>query len=412
MMTSLDARHARLVRTGLLVSVLALTLTGCTSIRKAMDPGNVEYRGATSGPGLDIPPDLITPQGADQYSVPSSRNTRAQTLSDFNRAKATQDAAPRDTTVMPERAAARIERDGRSRWIVVNEPPEVLWPQLRDFWVSQGFNLVTDEPNLGIMETEWAERRQRVETSGVRGVLSRVMGSSYATGERDRYRTRIDRLPDGRTELTITHRGMEEVLVGTMKDSSMWQPRPNDPELEVEYLRRMLTMLGRAPVATASAAGSSAGSGAGGTGGADGSAAAPAAGTTAVPAMAARSRIVSEGAQTSIILDESFDRAWREVGLVLDRVGFTVEDRDRSKGVYFVRYVDLDRRDPSQGALSRFFSGERKDLAGQRYQIVVASNGQNAANIGVLDTQGAVPEAEENRRVANRIVSLLNDELK
>ena len=33
------------------------------------------------------------------------------------------------------------------------------------------------------------------------------------------------------------------------------------------------------------------------------------------------------------------DRAWRRVG-ALDRVGFTVEDRDPLRRVYYVRYVD------------------------------------------------------------------------
>jgi outer membrane protein assembly factor BamC len=397
-------------RRGILVTALATSVAGCTSIRGALDPGNVEYRGATTGPVLDVPPDLVTPQSNDRYTVPTGRNTRSQTLSDFNRDKAVQqEVTPKDTTVLPASNVVRIERDGNLRWIVVSERADLLWPQLKDFWAVQGFSLATDEPNLGIMETEWAERRQKVETDGIRGVLSRTLGTSYATGERDRYRTRLERLPGGGTEIYVSHRGMEEVVTGALRDQSIWQPRPQNPELEVEYLRRIAAMLGRSVAVSAAASGA-----AGKAPAASASAAAPA-GTSvaAAPADApSRTRLVTQADLSSIVLKEDFDRAWREVGIVLDRVGFTVEDRDRSKGTYFVRYVDLDRRDPKQGALSRFFSGERKDLAGQRYQIKVAAAEAGSSQIGVYDESGAAPATPENRRVANRIVVMLNDELK
>ncbi|MGE0800885.1 MAG: outer membrane protein assembly factor BamC [Lautropia sp.] len=399
-MTVPIGRHGRRRRLAPLCRVLVViaavgVFAGCSSIRKLSDPGNIEYRSATTGPALDVPPDLISPQGNERYTLPTGRNSQSQTLSEYNRNRAAAgDNAPRDNEVMPARAGARIERDGNLRWIVVDQPVEQLWPELRDFWATQGFNLATDSASLGIMETEWAERRQKVETDGVRGILSRVMGTSYATGERDRYRTRVERLPNGGSEIYLTHRGMEEVVTGPLKDASVWQPRPTDPELEIEYLRRIVAALGRTPLQTAAAAAA----------GADSAEPAP---------PPERTRVLTDADPSSLAISEGFDRAWREVGLVLDRVGFTVEDRDRSKGTYFVRYVDLDRRDPRQGALSRFFSGVRKDLAGQRYRIVVEGNGAASdATIRVLDENGSAPASEENRRVANRIIALLHEQLK
>ena len=291
---------------------------------------------------------------------------------------------------MPKFSKVRVERAGSQRCLVVPGTPDSVWPQLRQFWQDNGFQIKVDKPELGIMETEWAERRQRVETDGLRGILSNVLGSSYSTGERDRYRTRIERTASGATEIYVTHRGMEEVVTGIQKDSSVWQARPSNPELEIEYLRRILVQLGRAPVpavATAAAAGSG-----------------PAPATE-------RTRVLTDADPSSLSFSEGFDRAWREVGLVLDRVGFTVEDRDRSKGTYFVRYVDLDRRDPRQGTLSRFFSGERKDLAGQRYRIVVEGSASQAV-IQVREENGQPPASAENKRVANRIIALLHEELK
>ncbi len=380
-----------------LVALATLSLGACSSIRSFLDPANIEYRGAGQGPILDVPPDLITPQGSDRYTLPGRTNS-SQTLSEFNRERAAVDsAAPRSNDVLPVRDGARIERDGNARWIVINQPADKVWPMLRDFWASQGFALTTESPQTGILETEWAERRQKVETTGIRGILSRTFGSSYSSGERDRYRTRLERAPDGATEIYVTHRGMEEVVTGIQKDESVWQARPSDPELEIEYLRRMLAQFGT-PRQSITVAGAPSGNGQSATG---------AAGT----AGSERARIVEQSDVSTLQLNEGFDRAWREVGLVLDRVGFTVEDRDRSKGTYFVRYVDLDRRDPRQGTISRFFSGERKDLMGQRYQIAIVGS-SSEVTVAVRDEAGQTPATPENKRVANRIIALLYEEMK
>lgn len=407
------ARRAGLVLAAALASAC---LGACSSIRTFLDPANIEYRGASQGPALDVPPDLVTPQGSDRYELPARSST--QTLSDFQRERAAAgDAAPRSNEVLPERRGAKIERDGDLRWIVINQPAEKVWPVLKDFWASQGFNLAVDAPQTGIMETEWAERRQRVETTGLRGVLSRTLGSSYSTGERDRYRTRLERAPGGTTEIYLAHRGMEEVVTGLQKDQTVWQPRDSDPELEIEYLRRMLVQFGAQREAiTVADAPAGDGAGPGGSTAADAGGGPAAEGATAAAGNGSdRSRIVNEQDVASLQLSEGFDRAWREVGLVLDRVGFTVEDRDRSKGTFFVRYVDLDRRDPRQGAISRFFSGERKDLMGQRYQIAVVDGAAGKADdvmVTVRDEGGQIPATPENKRVANRIIALLHEEMK
>jgi hypothetical protein len=59
-------------------------------------------------------------------------------------------------------------------------------------------------------------------------------------------------------------------------------------------------------------------------------------------------------APTARQVDEGFDRAWRRVGLALDRAGFTVEDRDRTQGIYFVRYIN--DATETKGFFSKLFS--------------------------------------------------------
>ncbi len=217
-------RPSRAVWPALLVPFLLLG--GCSVLRDSLDADNVEYRNARRGPGLDVPPDLVAPKADSRYTLPGTEES--QSLSDFNRqredARANGDGVPSAGNVLPERAEVRIHRDGPTRWISVKAPPEKVWPILLDFWAVQGFNLEVSQPRLGLMETDWAERYQRVETDGVRGILSRKTGAVYATGDRDKYRTRLERTEGGDTEIYLTYYGREEQLRGSNKDQSIWVP--------------------------------------------------------------------------------------------------------------------------------------------------------------------------------------------
>ena len=114
------------------------------------------------------------------------------------------------------------------------------------------------------------------------------------------------------------------------------------------------------------------------------------------------------------MLEEPFDRAWRRVGLALDRVGFTVEDRDRAQGLYFVRYVDPDidgkKKDEDKGFLSKlmFWRGGASDKPSQaQYRIHLKAVG-DTTNVQVLTREGGIDRSETSRR----ILSLLHEQLK
>ncbi|MGE0311285.1 MAG: outer membrane protein assembly factor BamC [Lautropia sp.] len=374
----------------LLACAASLASSACTTIQDALDPSNIDYRSANRGPGLDVPPDLVGPKADDRYVVPD-RGT-GKTYSGYaSERKAAADVDSRrgaGADVLPVREGARIERDGRLRWLVVDRRPEQVWPLLVEFWKSEGFELPVDSPATGMLETDWSKRREKAESSGIRGLLSAGLGTAYSTAVQDRFRTRVEPGPDGGTEIVVSHQAMEEVVDSKLADSTIWQPAPSRPELELEFMRRLMLRLGtpqaevQREVARAEA-----------------------------PRPARASIVPVAGGVDAITIREGFDRAWRELGLVIDRIGFTVEDRDRSRGTYFVRYVDLDRRDPRQGTMSRLFSGERKDLSGQRYQIVVTGEGAGS-RVTVRGDEGKPLERDEDRRVANRIIALLHERLR
>jgi outer membrane protein assembly factor BamC len=278
----------------------------------------------------------------------------------------------------------RIERDGNQRWLVINRPADKLWEPVREFWLESGFIFTQDQSNLGILETDWAENRAKLPQDIVRSTLGKVFESLYSTGERDKFRTRLERNANGGTDIYISHRGMIEVYTNTQKDQTIWQPRAADPELETEFLRRLMVKLGVSQEQSKAIA------------------------ATSTPVQVApAARIATVNNAPAVQLAENFDRAWRRVGLALDRTGFTVEDRNRKDGLYFVRYVapNADKKEPS--FFGKLFGGSSAAIPPLKYRIAVRSEG-NASTVSVRNEAGA-PETSAN---AERIVRVIADELK
>jgi outer membrane protein assembly factor BamC len=371
---------------GIIYALALASLTACSSISSLMEGDRVDYKSAGKAPTLEVPPDLTQLQRENRYAIPEA-NRGTATASGYNLQQGTR---PTSTAVVAPGATPdmRIERAGNQRWLIVKQTPETLWPQIKDFWQDSGFLISLESPQSGVMETDWAENRAKIPQDFIRSTIGKALDSLYSTGERDKFRTRLERGADGSTEIYISHRGAQEVLVGQQKDSTVWTPRPADPELEAEFLSRLMARLGvettRAKVTVANA-----------------------------PAQQVRAKLVKNGSSGYVEVDEGFDRAWRRVGLALDRVGFTVEDRDRTQGMYFVRYVDQgqDAQNKSEkGFLSKLFSfGSNDDKAksAQRYRVAVKGSGA-VSQVAVLNNDGN-PESSP---IADRILSLLSEQLK
>ncbi|MBG9387569.1 outer membrane protein assembly factor BamC [Caenimonas aquaedulcis] len=350
-----------------------LALCAALSACSVFQSEKIDYKSAGKAGSLEVPPDLTQLSRDSRYNIPGG----AVTASGF----AVGQAAPSLPTAASTLGDVRIERVGNTRFLVVNRPADQLWNPIREFWQESGFLLALDESNLGIMETDWAENRAKIPQDFIRNTLGKLFDSLYSTSERDRFRTRLERTANGGTEIYLSHRGMIEVYNNNQKDQTVWQPRPNDPELEAEFLRRLMIKLGVPQEQTKTLVAS-----------------APAKPT---------SRIANVGGTPVIQIDDGFDRAWRRVGLSLDRTGFTVEDRDRAQGTYFVRYVAPSADKKDKGFLAKLFSGSDKGEPPIKYRISVKSQGESTT-VSVLNASGA-PEASAN---AQRIVQVIADDLK
>jgi len=363
------------------VAAVALALAGCESLYSISPSKRIDYKSVSSGPALELPPDLTTPRYDDRYQVSTATGLAAAGANKGTRSE-----------FLPTTPDAKIVRAGNERWLVVKATPEQAWNTTREFWQESGFVLAVENPQIGFMETDFAENRAEIPSDAIRRTIGKYIDIFYSTYKQDKFRTRIERGAEPNTvEIYVSHRGMEQVPTGKIDNSSpaafAWAVMPPNPALESEMLTRLMMKFGTPE---------------------------PAARAAVVQASIAPDRASIEknpDGSYKLTVQDPFDRTWRRVGLALDRAGFTVVDRDRSRGVYFVRYGDPDalaKKANDAGWLTKlqFWKSDEKDKP-EQYQIVVAESAQ----ISVVSVQdpGGVPDRTA---TSEKILALLKDQLK
>jgi len=391
---------------GVALALGTVLLAGCSALSSDRTPNYIT--GATQSRPLEVPPDLTQLARDNRALAPGGVVTASQAqrapgvvgTAGANTPGAIAPVVSGPPVAVQSQGQVRVERSGQQRWLVVAQPPEQLWQQVKSFWEENGFTLKTADATAGVMETEWSENRAKISGEVARNALARALGRVFDSGERDQYRTRLEAV-DGGTEIFIIHRGVEETFNSNERVSTDWRVRPNDPSLEAEFMARLMVKLGgpvTVPATTAVAEGGAV------------------AGAREAVAQArerpVQARALAAQPAPTLELDESFDRAWRRVGLALDRGGFSVEDRDRAGGIYYVRYIDpklAGKEEP--GFWSRLFSGGSAASAGPvRYRItLVAGTGAAAQKtvISVLTSAGGNDSGEDGQRIVERLVEEL-----
>lgn len=405
---------------------LVTVLAACDSI--PFMNNSSDYKGASRSKPLEVPPDLTSVRTSSTYNVPGATSYSAYSQNQ----EAQEQNGPQP--VLADMKNVRMVKAGSQRWLVVNAPPEKIWPLVRDFWLDQGFAVRVENPELGVIETEWLQSdaiKPKEDNRGYGEKFDAWLDKLSGFADRRKFRTRLERgEKEGTTEIYMTHR----TVAGAPDDGKNYVTtqlgvidtgyRPNaadnknnagkefDADLDAELLRRMMVKLGLDEQKADQVM------------------------TQAVSDK--RADVVKEPDQSvTLKLNEPFDRAWRRVGLALDRIGFVTEDKNRSEGIFYVRYADTDAEDPikqkkgllerlkfwssdddeksnaptevKSGDKSKFWKGTSDgDKSSKQYHIQVLENADDTTDVYVL-----TPDNKRNTSTtANRIISLLYDQLK
>lgn len=407
--------------------VFACVITACDSI--PFIDNTSDYKGAGRSKPLEVPPDLTAMRTSDAYSVPGSA-----TYSGYSQDQEGQEVGVEQ--VLPNTEGVRMEKAGAQRWLVVTAPAEKIWPVIREFWLDQGFAVRVENADTGVMETEWIEAdaiKLKEDSRNVGEKFDAWLDKLSGLADRRKFRTRLERgEKEGTTEIYMTHRTVAgapddgknyvDTQLGRIDtgyridaaDKKLNTAEQFDSDLDIELLRRLMVKLGVAEKQAQQIA--------------------------ANPVSPQRATVVKESdSSVTLNINDSFDRGWRRVGLALDRVGFVTEDKDRSQGIFFVRYADVDiddtpkkkkglfetlkfwgddeeeknnpkpKDEKSIAEKLKFWKGkdEKTDPAKQ-YRIKVSEKEDGTSSVNVVDAEGK----RNPSTTANRIISLLYDQLK
>ena len=411
---------------------LFLLLNGCENIPFIEQVTAPDYKATGRSRPLEVPPDLTSATTNDAYAIPGSTS-----YSDFKNGQQQDNGQPK---ILPNPEGMKIVKAGAQRWLVVNAPAEKIWPLIRDFWIDMGFAVKKENPEVGVMETEWIKEGDLMINDN-KGTLDKfdawLDSLASGTANRKKFRTRLERgLQDGTTEIYMTHRSVDTapddgkekirtpygvVDMGYKNDSKSKEDSKVDSrsdELDAELLRRLMVKLGLADKRAKE--------------------------IIAAPISQKRAEIKKEAdGSSSVEIQDPFDRAWRRVGLALDIIGFVIEDKDRSNGIYFVKYADVDIDDSpkkKKGVLDslmfwsdddkkdkqakdtsqikekplserlKFWGGSDKEKTNpeKQYRIKIISIDNGGSQV-VIEYQDGKKNTSS---TANRIISLLYDQLK
>jgi outer membrane protein assembly factor BamC len=411
----------------IVVTLLTLFVSACDSI--PFIDNTSDYKGAGRSRPLEVPPDLTSVQSSDAYSVPGG----AATYNSYSQGQEGQEAGVEK--VLPNSEGVRMEKAGAQRWLVVNAPAEKIWPVVREFWIDQGFAVRVENADTGVMETEWTDSdaiKAKEDKKNVGEKFDKWLDKLSGLADKRKFRTRLERgEKEGSTEIYMTHLTVNSApddgkrVVQTQYGNIDTGYRPedtksnkvaeeNDADLDAELLRRLMVKLGVAEKRAQE--------------------------IVANPVGEKRAEVVKETDNSvTLNLNDPFDRGWRRVGLALDRVGFVIEDKDRSNGLFYVRYADVDIDDgptKKKGLLDKlafwksdgetenkskpkdektiidklqFWKGDDgKSDPAKQYRIKVTEAENGGTRVSVVDKD----DKRNTTTTANRIISLLYDQLK
>ncbi|WP_087657239.1 outer membrane protein assembly factor BamC [Caballeronia terrestris] len=356
-----------------------VALSGCDTLNDWLAPDRVNYKAAETAPALTVPSDLSTADISQRYAAPPKVNSLG---GGAQRALTPAGNATLGVPTAQDPYGMHVESDGDRRFLVVDgRTPDQIWPQLQEFWTDNGFTLKTDAPATGIMTTDWAENRANIPDDWFRKSIGKLVDFAYSSGTRDMFRTQVDRTANGSTDISVTHSAMEEVLTGQDKTSSRWEARPRNPALEAAFLAKIMEKFGLTDAQAKQLI------------------------TEARPA-GAKVAVEQSGSSSTLDIAEPFDRAWLRVGLALDRTNFTVDNRDREKGLYYVHYSDSMQELKKDGLFSKFFSSNTPKPTRQ-FLVNVRPKADSLTQVAVVDANGQLDSSTD----AQRIVSLLHAQL-
>ncbi|MEJ2362226.1 MAG: outer membrane protein assembly factor BamC [Gammaproteobacteria bacterium] len=298
----------------LLLLLMALfTLSACSTTPN----DKAVYAKETVDNPLRVPPDLSQPVDSDGNDEVTSYLSYQKSLDAQGKGQ-----------ILRDFQGMQFVRKGSQFWLDIHDTPTDVWNSLHRFFTHLGFKIVSEQPALGLMQTNYIPNLANIPSNWFMKMLDKLSDS----GMMDSYRAHIEYDPEKKiTRVFISHQGLREVSDSAKSDikvgDSKWVVRPRDPELEVEMLMHFMAFRGMKEKQAKQIV------------------------ATTKPAVIQSS--LKQTPQGYVLqFNDSFARTWRLTGIALDRMGMVVEDRNRSAGVYYLRLPETFKLGNETGILT------------------------------------------------------------
>jgi len=329
--------------------ILILTLVyGCSTTEDFFDDITApDYVNSSKSKKLEVPPDLSELETNSSFDVPGD----VKSYKDYKQRE--QDLAdnylnPNRKKIVENPEGMKIIKSGNLRWLVVEKEPEKIWPHVKDFWEDLGFRVNIANKRTGIIETEWMDTDdiKLDKNDGVISTFDKWLDSLSGFADKRKFRTRVEIGEQGTTEIYISQRSAEAAAdqhsrilrernadynVGTINKIEEYKSddQPNtkkvevseqreidDYEIDSELLTRLMIKLGSTDFDAKQ--------------------------KVLNPEVIVKAELINNQDDLYIRMFDQYDRAWRRLGLALDIIGFVTEDKNRSEGIYYVRFSQID----------------------------------------------------------------------
>lgn len=370
----------------IVVALALISMTACSGSKK--EQPKLDYQSQSHRlVKLEVPPDLNNPDQGNLYQLPAGSG--AVRASDLNKRRTQAVQQPANAEVLKSVKGVRLERDGNQRWLVVDgKSPREIWPLLKVFWQENGFDIKSEEPAIGQMETEWAENRAKIPQDSLRRLLDKVgLGGIYSTSERDKFIIRIEQGKNGSTDIFFAHKGMKEVYADKNKDTTTWQPAANDPNLEAAFLARFMQYMGVDQQQAENALSQS------------------------VAKRSGNELARIDG--NTLLVSGDYGRNWRRTALALDRIGLNVLGQNIERHAFLVQQAPNESEAVSTkkpGLFGRIFGkGKKVEKPAAYPEIIVFVEPVNGGSrIRLLNKDGSAYNGSD----ASTLLSHLHTELR
>lgn len=341
------------------VYVTLLMLAACSNMGSAFD-----YSGGSARPTSDltVPPGLSSPDVSGGLKMlptgPVSAGYSLNQIKDM-----------------------QIIQGGSERYLAIkSKTVNQVWPMMQAYLNQAGLSIKYQNQNVGLIQTDWISKNNIVKENDVRAFFDWVgWGSMYSLQSQFMFRVNLWQ-NNGDTQVFVTIYQMNEVYAGCAKylgqsirvNSSdnqvpIWMPMPPDPKLELEFLMKFMAFAGLSKEQVKQV-------------------------ESQVVAQAAPSAPKAASLQgATLVMNDTFDRAWWRSGLALERVGLGVTDKNRSLGEYYVYPLQSQVDNPEPGFLDRWFGTSKSNLQIPKamYTVKLVSKTPTVTNLEISLYSGA-----------------------